>query len=610
MKADSSEKLKRINAALALRDIPDYDAAINQIQKAIDLDPEDVTSHLLLGTTYQDLENYKNAERSFQKAVELQPDLLEAQQSLGLVLVRQWKYQTAIPILKKIEKIDPTNLEITKALATAFEHTGNSSEAIAFLEKAITTHPGDLPIKKQLARLLSDEGNETRAIELLEKVVEIEPSAENYNLMGIQYADLKQYEKAQELFTVAIKSNSVLASAWSNFAHTFDNLDQPEKALEIIEQGLERIPDHLSLLSYKAYLLSRIGKFDDSLALYDCVIEKIKIENPRRLEYALFNKAKVYILQNRIEDLFIFTSRALIDNPQFFILLSKVCDYFSDNARYDLSLELLEKISPEDKFKHSSLVSTYYSTLINLGDNSKAQQFLVDIVSAKLTRGQRESLLDLIESTGIKFYQQHKIAESKLIFEQILNVYPGKPDSTNNLGFLYISQCNWDLALELLQNAEENGYKPIAILRANRGYVHLRQGKFLTAVETLLRSLQSASKEGEALLHVAFPWLDGFLNNEPDNFPTRFVKISTSSLANLATCYYYLGDVEKALKTAQKAINTNPDESTGYRISGCLYNLLGNTIQAIENWETALQKEISDKEAEVVSQWIKAVSEK
>lgn len=101
MKTDASEHLKQINAALALREIPDYPAALIQLQRARELAPDDGSVYLLLGMTYQDMSQYDGAEESFRKAIEIQPDLLEAQQSLGLLLIRQRKHKEAIPFLRK-----------------------------------------------------------------------------------------------------------------------------------------------------------------------------------------------------------------------------------------------------------------------------------------------------------------------------------------------------------------------------------------------------------------------------------------------------------------------------------------------------------------------------
>ena len=87
------------------------------------------------------------------------------------------------------------------------------------------------------------------------------------------------------------------------------------------------------------------------------------------------------------------------------------------------------------------------------------------------------------------------------------------------------------------------------------------------------------------------------------------MEIFTSILANLTTCYYYLGDSDKALENAQRAVESDSNESTGYRIKGCLYFSLGRVYEAREAWETAMQKRISTAEKEAVQQWLNAVPE-
>ena len=65
------EYLKRINAALALREIPDYDAALIQLNKALNLDFEDENVFFLLGITYDELNQLEKAEILYLTAVQM-----------------------------------------------------------------------------------------------------------------------------------------------------------------------------------------------------------------------------------------------------------------------------------------------------------------------------------------------------------------------------------------------------------------------------------------------------------------------------------------------------------------------------------------------------------
>jgi DNA polymerase III epsilon subunit family exonuclease len=129
-----SEYLKRINAALALRDIPDNVAALEQLKKAMRLAPTDISVHLLLGLTYQELGQLEAAEESLRQAVKLAPDADEARQALGLLLVQRSKYAEAIELLRPLTEGDVHNAAVRQAYATALAHVGKRTEAVELLQ--------------------------------------------------------------------------------------------------------------------------------------------------------------------------------------------------------------------------------------------------------------------------------------------------------------------------------------------------------------------------------------------------------------------------------------------------------------------------------------------
>ena len=609
MKTDASEHLKQINAALALREIPDYPAALIQLQRARELAPDDGSVYLLLGMTYQDMSQYDGAEESFRKAIEIQPDLLEAQQSLGLLLIRQRKHKEAIPFLRKIYEADPTNLLASRSLSTAYMLTHRYIEAIEIIEKSISIYPDDYSLKEELSRLLSRSGDTKRALEILEDVVKSAPTASNHNRLGMQYINQDEYQKAKEQFTLALKKDETLVSAWFNLARTYLYLKQPDKAVEVEDDGLKQSPENLQLLDIKAYSLSKIGRWRESLDLYDNVIEKTQIDESERLEIVYVRKILVYFDHGMLDDGINYALQILDNHPSFFSLTNIISEKLLDYGRYDQALSILEKISQRNRKSDLAIGIKYYMALVGLNRFEDAWLFASILFNYKKAKTYRTEVVDEVTSAGVDFYQKNLIKESRQVFENALSLEPNSARSTNNMGFIYISQRDWNKALELLEMAQNLGLNEPALLGANRGYVELCQGNFDNALRTLSEGLELAAEGEEVILHVAYPWKDGLANNYADNFPSRWVNIKTSILVNLATCYYYLGDLEKAFDSTQKAIETDNNESTGYRINGCLYFLIGQPEKAREVWNISLQKDISSTEKEVVQQWLNEVSE-
>lgn len=72
-----------------------YSQAVEILQRAVKLDPENVDAHFALGHAYFDLKQYRNAIESLKAAVELDPKDAEARDRLGLARAMLWEQDNA-----------------------------------------------------------------------------------------------------------------------------------------------------------------------------------------------------------------------------------------------------------------------------------------------------------------------------------------------------------------------------------------------------------------------------------------------------------------------------------------------------------------------------------
>jgi len=532
--AEPTEFLKRISAALALREIPDNEAALNQLDKAVSLSPQDAYVHLLLGRTYQDLDKFKEAESSFRQALTYQPDLVEAQQALGLILFENGKYQEAISVLKPLIDTDPGNETITQALAMAYETIGESDCAIRILRAAIALNSDCVPLLRHLANLLANIGDLKGAAQVIDQALKFDRSSSLVNLRGIFVALQRKEAEAIPYFKEAIELDPRNIPAYRNLVQVYLFEGELEKALEIANRGLKSHPNSEDLLSLKAQILSTSGQVDEAVS----ILEKLVSDTRQR-------------------------SRHIIH---------------------------------------------YYGTLLKSGRTGQALKVLREEYQT-ISEEQREGFLQAIENEGIILFEEGSVTISKQLYEHVLQIAPDQARSINNLGFILISERNWLVAQEFLQRAEKGGYEYPPILKANQGCIKLNLSEPQNAVELFKQALEGleeidGGKDLSALLHVAYPWTNGLAENQGDDYPTRTVLIKTTVLANLACAYYLLGEKEKAIKTAQQAIESDPEESTGYRMLGCLHFVQGDHEQARQTWEKALESRLSQQEDAITRSWL------
>ena len=117
--------------------------AIELTRKAIDLG-EDV-AHALLGFLYLQIRQYDQAIAECQKSVDLVPNSATARTFYGVALKNTGRFEEAVHELEQGLRLDPFSSSFTlRALADAYSLMGRHEEAIATCKKAIRKAPNDM----------------------------------------------------------------------------------------------------------------------------------------------------------------------------------------------------------------------------------------------------------------------------------------------------------------------------------------------------------------------------------------------------------------------------------------------------------------------------------
>ncbi|HUA87276.1 MAG TPA: tetratricopeptide repeat protein [Bryobacteraceae bacterium] len=165
-KKDYEEKLKKqqadmaknkalndaFNAGVQAEDAKQWDIAVQQFEKASELDPKQNVVWGRLADSYINLANTKaGAERdaaldkgvaAYQKAIELKPDAPEYHNNYALALAKQKKFADAQAELTKAAQLDPASAgKYYYNLGAVLVNTGQTDQAIEAFKKAIDTDP-------------------------------------------------------------------------------------------------------------------------------------------------------------------------------------------------------------------------------------------------------------------------------------------------------------------------------------------------------------------------------------------------------------------------------------------------------------------------------------
>jgi protein O-mannosyl-transferase len=135
LKPDDAESLSNLGAAWTKQGR--LDAAVHCLQEALRIKPSSKDAHVNLGEALARLQQYDAAIKEYEAAIKIDPDLLEAHHNLGMAWARQNRLEDAIPHYERALKIDPDCAEAHANLAVALQLVGRIGEARTHFESAL-----------------------------------------------------------------------------------------------------------------------------------------------------------------------------------------------------------------------------------------------------------------------------------------------------------------------------------------------------------------------------------------------------------------------------------------------------------------------------------------
>lgn len=130
-----------------------YNDALAEYKKAIDLDDKNYRAYYDLGLAYRQVEKYDLAISSLQKALEIAPKSFEAHYDLGLVYQHNGKLEQALQELQLAYKLNPGSTEIIYSMGQVYEKMNNIAEAKYQYQSALEFDPKFTKAKEALSRL-------------------------------------------------------------------------------------------------------------------------------------------------------------------------------------------------------------------------------------------------------------------------------------------------------------------------------------------------------------------------------------------------------------------------------------------------------------------------
>ena len=151
------------------------------------------------GWALADNQQYEAAIEQFQKAIATEPDMVERfYHSWGLVLAAQGHYEEAIEKYQKVININRGYVDVYESWGWALAKQEKYSQAIEQFQKAIAAMPKNVERYYHCwGLILATQGHHEAAIEQYQKACNCNPKyTETYRSWGLALADLNRFDEA------------------------------------------------------------------------------------------------------------------------------------------------------------------------------------------------------------------------------------------------------------------------------------------------------------------------------------------------------------------------------------------------------------------------------
>ncbi len=223
-----------------------FDEAISYFEKALQTNSADAKTHINLAAALNEKGRFAEAIDHGQRALAISPEDPEAHTNLAIALVKTGKVDEAISHFERALELSPDSPDIHQNLGFALLTKSRTAEALPHLEKALAADPASFELQFYLGGALAELKRYDEAISHFERALSIEPdSLQLHYSLGRVLAETGKYKEAVPHFEQVVKLSGgneprtldLLAAIYFKAGRLLDALQTSRRALALALQG-------------------------------------------------------------------------------------------------------------------------------------------------------------------------------------------------------------------------------------------------------------------------------------------------------------------------------------------------------------------------------------
>jgi tetratricopeptide (TPR) repeat protein/GTPase SAR1 family protein len=308
VKPDAKDATIYHNQGEVYAGLGEYDRAIANYTRAIELDPKEVSVYSDRGLAYARRKEYQQAIADYTRAIELDPKDVWTYYQRGSVYHDLKEYEKAIVDFTQVIKLAPKEVFPYRDRARCYRLNKEYEKAIADLSRAMELAPQDIQFYRVRGHVYVELKEHEKAIADFSRAIELAPQeAWFYYYRGKIYVELEEYEKAIADFSQAIRlepgealfyryrgraqiHHKEYQQAFADFTHAIElypqnawlyldrglvsvALEEYEKAIADFSRAIELEPSDADLYTRRGAALQHIKAHEQAVADFTHAIE-------------------------------------------------------------------------------------------------------------------------------------------------------------------------------------------------------------------------------------------------------------------------------------------------------------------------------------------------
>lgn len=576
---------------------------MDELKRAVDLDPNNLDARIRLGNYYlappnRTLEMVSEADRLAKEVLQKDPNNIEGHILLATVLYAQGKTEASKAELQQAIKLNPRRVESILSLARFYINTKEMAQAEATFKQAISVNESSAMAHAEYGKFLVQVGRSDQAETEFRRAVEVEPANTDARfILASFYFVNKQFDKAEAAYKALADLNQERPDGRAILADFYSSIGRFDDAVNIYQDIISKAPDYTRGHYRLTEILLQRGDTQGAFAQVASLLKS----NDRDIQARLL-RARIYLQSNEpdgikkaIEDL----AEVLKQDPN-----SRDGLYFMADAYFRAS-----KIEQARGYA-GNLIGAHPDYLPAKLMEAQISLTTKDVASAI---AQANDLLDRLDKTapsadaspqmlaglraktltlrGMAELQLDKTKQARDDLTAARNLAPNTTSSYNNLASVALAENKADEAISLYEHAltiDSTDFQALSGL-VN---VYSKQKRFDLAHQRLDRVLNGQPQN--ASLHYLKAQVYGYERNgqAAESELRRALEIDSNYLAAysaLGALYANISRRDEAIAEYRKILEHKPDDAATYTLIGMLEDSRGNHDAAIENYRKALE---------------------